>query len=62
MIKTDDNASKRGPLGDVRPDAVDPHLQKEGALKPEEVDDRPNVGVVKPEDYPEDQRAKGTTK
>lgn len=58
----DDNASKRGPSGDALPDAVDPHRQKEGPLKPEKVEDRPNVGTVKPEDYPEDQRARGADK
>jgi hypothetical protein len=28
-----------------------------GGQPPEEVEDRPNVGTVKPEDYPRDQRA-----
>lgn len=27
--------------------------QTPGSLKPEKVEDRPNVGTVKPEDYPE---------
>jgi len=27
-----------------------------GGLKPEKVEDRPNVGTVKPEDYPERER------
>ena len=30
-----------------------------GGQQPEEVEDRPNVGTVKPEDYPRDQRARG---
>lgn len=49
----------RGDLGDARPDAADPHVQKESGQKPEKLEDRPMVGSVKPEDYPEDQRAKG---
>lgn len=31
----------------------DPNDQTTGSLKPEKVADRPNVGTVKPEDYPE---------
>lgn len=53
-----DADTKRGPMGDARPDAFDPHDQKEGPRKPENIEDRPMVGTVKPEDYPEDQRAK----
>jgi hypothetical protein len=30
-----------------------------GGQPPEDVEDRPNVGTVKPEDYPRDQRAGG---
>ncbi|THD37320.1 MAG: hypothetical protein E7773_04645 [Sphingomonas sp.] len=30
-----------------------------GGQPVEDVEDRPNVGMVKPEDYPPDQRAKG---
>ncbi|WP_395396385.1 hypothetical protein WBP07_21065 (plasmid) [Novosphingobium sp. BL-8A] len=48
----------RGPLGDARPDAFDAHHQREGPQKPEALEDRPGVGKVRPEDYPEDQRAK----
>lgn len=55
----DDPETPRGPLGDARPDATDPHKQKESGQKPEKVEDRPMVGSVKPEDYPDDQRAKG---
>ena len=58
MTDRDDTGTRREPLGDARPDAVDPHLQKEGPQKPEKVEDRPFVGTVTPEDYPEDQRAK----
>ena len=49
----------RGPLGDARPDAADPHVQNDSAQKPEKIEDRPMVSSVKPEDYPKDQRAKG---
>lgn len=31
-----------------------------GGQPVEDVEDRPNVGTVRPEDYPPDQRAKGT--
>ena len=31
----------------------DPNEQTPGSLKPEKVEDRPGVGSVKPEDYPE---------
>lgn len=58
MTEQDDTGTRREPLGDARPDAVDPHRQKEGSQKPEKVEDRPYVSTVKPEDYPEDQRAK----
>ena len=49
---------RRGPLGDARP-SVDDRAPTRGGQAPEDVEDRPNVGTVKPEDYPEDQRAKG---
>jgi hypothetical protein len=58
MSDTTDNGEGRGALGDARPDAFDPHHQKEGPQKPENIEDRPLVGTVKPEDYPEDQRAR----
>ena len=49
----------RGPLGDARPDARErPAAPTPGSLKPEKVEDRDNVGSAKPEDYPEDQRAR----
>ncbi len=48
----------RGPLGDARPDALnEPVAPTPGSLKPEKVEDRDSVGMVRPEDYPEDQRA-----
>lgn len=49
---------RRGPLGDARPSVDDP-APTPGGQPQEDVEDRPNVGTVKPEDYPEDQRAKG---
>src|SRR3546814_11904781 len=52
-------AAPRGPLGDARPDAQGrPAAPTPGSLQPEKVEDRDNVGMVSPEDYPEDQRAK----
>jgi hypothetical protein len=50
---------RRGAAGDVRPNPNDPDPRTRGGQPQEDVDDRPNVGSVKPEDYPEDQRAKG---
>lgn len=35
-------------------DTLDRDQQTEGGLPPEEVEDRPNVGSVSPEDYPKD--------
>src|SRR3546814_11018944 len=53
------DATPRGPLGDARPDAQErPAAPTPGSLQPEKVEDRDNVGMVSPEDYPEDQRAK----
>jgi hypothetical protein len=54
-----DPENPRGPVGDARPDAVNPHVQNESGQKPEKLEDRPMVGSVMPEDYPEDERAKG---
>ena len=47
-----------GPLGDVRPKPGDPAPTR-GGQKQERVEDRPNVGTVTPDDYTEDQKAKG---
>lgn len=55
-----DPETPRGPLGDARPDSFDPHKQNESGQKPEKLEDRPSESTVTPEDYPEDQRAKGT--
>lgn len=47
-------------VGDARlpRDTLDRDQEPEGGLEPEEVDDRPSVGTVKPEDYPKE-RADG---
>lgn len=45
----------RGPLGDARPDAAEGDNRTGGGQPPEKVEDRPVVGSVKPEDYPEQQ-------
>ena len=36
-------------------DTLDRDQEPAGGLEPEDVEDRPNVGTVKPEDYPRDQ-------
>jgi hypothetical protein len=48
---------KRGPLGDARPDATKDDPTTPGGQPAEQPEDRPNVGSVKPEDYPD--KAKG---
>ncbi|MBO9574964.1 MAG: hypothetical protein J7494_04440 [Sphingobium sp.] len=50
-----DDLPKRGPLGDVLPGKEKQDPRTRGGLPPEKVEDRPNVGTVKPEDYPEQQ-------
>lgn len=45
----------RGPLGDARPDASGNASPTPGGQPPEKVEDRPNIGTVKPEDYPTQQ-------
>ena len=49
---------RRGPAGDVRPNAEDPDPRTRGGKPQEDVEDRPNVGTVKPSDYPAADRAK----
>jgi hypothetical protein len=44
---------RRGAAGDARPNFDDPDPRTRGGQKPEDVEDRPNVGQVKPEDYPQ---------
>lgn len=36
-------------------DTLDRDEEPEGGLEPEDVEDRTNVGTVRPEDYPSDQ-------
>lgn len=48
---------RRGPAGDVRPNYHDPDPRTRGGQPQEDVDDRPTVGTVTPEDYPEDVRS-----
>lgn len=50
--KGKDEKADKGPLGDVLPHDNEGETKTGGSLKPEDVDDRPNVGTVKPEDYP----------
>lgn len=45
----------RGPLGDARPDSANHNTRTGGSQPQEKVEDRPNVGTVKPEDYPSQQ-------
>lgn len=49
---------REGPLGDTIPTKDAPDDQTSGGQKPEKIEDRPNVGEVSPEDYPEEDRAK----
>lgn len=51
--------TRRGPAGDARPNENDPDPRTGGGQPQEDVEDRPGVSTVTPEDYPEDQRAKG---
>lgn len=43
---------REGPLGDTVPTADAPDDQTHRGQKPERIQDCPNVGSVKPEDYP----------
>jgi hypothetical protein len=47
----------RGPLGDAHPEAADENIKTPGSLPPEKVEDRENVSMVRPEDYPREDRA-----
>lgn len=53
--KREQEGTPRGPLGDARPDAGGDARPTPGGQPPEKVEDRPNVGTVKPEDYPTQQ-------
>lgn len=52
----DDARTPRGPLGDALPGREKEDPRAVGGQKPEDVDDRPMVGTVTPEDYPEQDR------
>jgi hypothetical protein len=47
------DAPDRGPLGDARPSPDAPDPRTRGGQPQEDVEDRPSVGTVKPEDYPD---------
>lgn len=51
--KHDPSEEHRGPLGDVQPGRSDSDPLTRGGQPQETVENRPNVGIVKPEDYPE---------
>jgi hypothetical protein len=57
--KQNKDTPRRGPAGDSRPNENDPDPRTGGSLPQEDVEDRPGVSKVSPEDYPADQRAKG---
>lgn len=57
----DDVKPKRGPTGDVIVDADAPDPRATGSTRQETVEDRGNVGMVKPEDYPEADRKIATS-
>lgn len=52
-----DELPRRGPAGDVQPNNDDPDARTRGGQSQEDVEDRPSVSTVKPEDYPEADRA-----
>ncbi len=52
-VSAEQTEEKRGPLGDARPDATESDTKTPGGQAPEKPEDRPNVGSVKPEDYPD---------
>lgn len=46
----------RGPFGDARPDNTEIDPRTGGSLPQEKVEDRENVSIVRPEDYPAEDR------
>jgi len=58
--KKDPPEQVRGPLGDARPDSQEHDPRANPAQKPEPVEKRPNVGTVKPTDYPREDRDKSS--
>lgn len=55
--KQTDDVPRRGPAGDTRPNSQDPDPRTRGGQRQEDVEDRPSVGSVSPEDYPAADRA-----
>lgn len=49
--------NQQGPFGDVRPDAPSADPRANGSRPQEKVEDRENVSMVTPEDYPAADRA-----
>jgi len=47
---------RHGPAGDVRPNENDPDDRTGGGRRQEDVEDRPSVSSVTPEDYPQAER------
>lgn len=52
----EDSKTPRGPAGDALPGREKADPRTSGAQPQEDVEDRPNVSTVKPEDYPEADR------
>lgn len=55
--KQTDDMPRRGATGDVQPNFQDPDPRTRGGQPQEDVEDRPTVSIVTPEDYPEADRA-----
>ena len=55
--KQTNDMPRRGAAGDVQPNEQDPDPRTRGGQPQEDVEDRPNVSIVTPEDYPEADRA-----
>lgn len=55
--KQADQLQRRGPAGDARPNDQDPDPRTRGGKPQEDVEDRPVVSTVTPEDYPARDRA-----
>ena len=56
-LKRDDKRKPDGPLGDQLPGRENSDPRTSGGQPQEDVEDRPNVSTVKPEDYPESDRS-----
>jgi hypothetical protein len=54
--KQSDTMPRRGAAGDARPNFEDPDPRTPGGKPQEDVEDRPAVSIVEPEDYPEADR------